>query len=719
LGFDEPEEALNSTVTFAVRAIGTLTCLTLAVPGLAAQVTLSLPALPSEVPANAAVYVGAIRGVPRAQLAIWRNADGTTRSVYLQNNARCQQNVRSTITLGPSGIPTTLLHEGATCAPPRPVHERFAMVNGRATWENERERGDTVGDGRMFYISLYDSPEETALLVRAALAAGGRVPVLPNGEARVEWVQDATVRAGAASRVVTQFRVMGLDFGSRNIWLDEQHELFAAGPDLIRRGWEMVADTLRLLQANAGRARNAELERTVVRRPTGKLVVYGARVFDASTATVRENHTVVIFGNRIESVAATKETDRASPGAIDARGLTLVPGLWDSHGHSLGISRQLIAAGVTTIRVPAASVDMPRPHWEPIETGGALEPRIVPIAIIDGPQDPEHLRPFGRPQVPSDSVMVVRTTDDVRRKAEGFLAAGYRQMKMYNDLAPALVPVMIEEAHRRGMRASGHIPIGVTPQEAIAAGLDEMHHANFVLFALLPELSRSHDNGAVARRAADIDVDSPEVKSLIALLRDRHVTLDPTLVAFEERWMGRPASASMAARWPVQERRQIMTVRGFVGADTSSGRPEPDERQRQSFATTLKLIGQIANAGVPVVPGTDITWDGFALLRELELHVQAGIAPARVLQAATLGAARVMRLDSEVGSIDPGKLADLVLVEGDPTRNISDLRRTRLVIKDGAVIDVAALNREMGIAPETKTGRGIGQRKTRTAFVRK
>jgi imidazolonepropionase-like amidohydrolase len=103
-------------------------------------------------------------------------------------------------------------------------------------------------------------------------------------------------------------------------------------------------------------------------------------------------------------------------------------------------------------------------------------------------------------------------------------------------------------------------------------------------------------------------------------------------------------------------------------------------------------------AGVPVLPGSDMM-PGIAVHRELELYVQAGIPAPEVLTLATLGAARVMGMDDELGSIEPGKLADLILVDGDPTTDISDIRRVVMVIKDGRVYDPAAIYRAVGVEP--------------------
>jgi imidazolonepropionase-like amidohydrolase len=634
--------------------------------------------------------------------AVWRDEAGVRHTLYLQNpNPRCQVRIRSSIVTDSAGLPLEVRTEGRTCAPPQSADERFTRAGGRVQWENRIERGDTVVSEPRYYMSLSDVPDESAQIARALLAARGELALWPSGRARIERVQQITVRAGTDSQAVTQYRVVGLDFGSRLVWLDARGELFARG-DFIRQGWEPALAAVRAAQQEFNRRRNAELERRLVTRPAGKLVIHGARVFDAVSGVVRPNHTVVVSGNRIESVAPTRPADRAAPGAIDGVGQTLLPGLWNSHGHDLGTARQDIAAGVTTIRILAASADMPRPHWEPIETGAVLEPRLVPIAILTGLQTSR--RPGQRPQGRGDSLIIARSAEEVRRLVASYAAAGYRQVKMYNELDSAWVPVMIAEARKHGMRPSGHIPNDVTLTEAVEAGLGEVHHANFLLHELIPDLRRLHDNVELPRRAAGVDLDSPEARALVDLLKRQGVVLDPTLVAFEERWtseLGKvpPAWEAVIARFPLMERRWLVANAPGAGVDLRAGATaEQFEIYRRSFATMLELVRRLSDAGVTVLPGTDIM-NGFALHRDLELHVRAGIPATRVLQSATHLAARTMRLDSELGAIEPGKLADLVLVEGDPTQNITDIRRVRLVVKDGAMIDVAGLAREIGLLP--------------------
>ncbi len=152
-----------------------------------------------------------------------------------------------------------------------------------------------------------------------------------------------------------------------------------------------------------------------------------------------------------------------------------------------------------------------------------------------------------------------------------------------------------------------------------------------------------------------------------------------------------PVYAAVANRLPPQVRRGLM----------GGGLPIPageEQHYRDSFQTILDVIGAFYKAGVPIEAGTD-AMPGFTLDRELELDAAAGIPAPQVLQLATLGAARIMRHDTVMGSIAPGKLADLILVDGNPATRISDIRRVVLVMKNGDVYDPARLDRAIGIKP--------------------
>lgn len=171
--------------------------------------------------------------------------------------------------------------------------------------------------------------------------------------------------------------------------------------------------------------------------------------------------------------------------------------------------------------------------------------------------------------------------------------------------------------------------------------------------------------------------------------------VDPTVTIFEGMFTARtgtlsPSYAMVADRFPPQVRRYFL----------SGGLPVPegmDALYKASFAKMLELVGELHRAGVTIVAGTD-GLGGFTLHRELENYVRAGLTPVEVLRIATLVPAQVLKREADLGTIEPGKLADFILVDGDPTTNISDIRRVVTVVKDGHLFDTAAIYRELGVA---------------------
>jgi imidazolonepropionase-like amidohydrolase len=249
------------------------------------------------------------------------------------------------------------------------------------------------------------------------------------------------------------------------------------------------------------------------------------------------------------------------------------------------------------------------------------------------------------------------------------------------------------------MRVSGHIPGGMTATQAVEDGYNEIQHANFLMLNFWPEVKNTETTARfteVAKRGADLDIHGQPMHDFIALLLEKHVDLDVTLSVFEEMFTQRSGVISatytaVADRLPPQVRRGAL----------NGGLPVPDgqdQRFKDSYANMERMVKAMYDAGIPIESGTD-SIAGFALDRELEIHQKIGIPAAKVLQDATLGAAQIMSKDKDLGSITPGKLADMVLIDGDPTKDIGAVRNTKLVIKDGVVYKPAEIDEELGIKP--------------------
>jgi imidazolonepropionase-like amidohydrolase len=626
------------------------------------------------------------------------SADGTRRYTFEYNDRGRGPKLESTMRLNEAGVPVSVQTSGNDYFK-APVSEKFTLANGKAQWQNDAERGERAIQGPAFYVSLQSVPEEPALLAVALLKAPNqRLPVLPEGEASLRRTGDATVRKGSESKRIVAYEIAGLGFTPFTIWLDEKNRFFAgvsSWQSTVLEGWESSVPQLLAQQEAAQGKRTLEIARSLARKPGKPVAITNANLFDANTGRSQPGSTVVIDGARIRAVGKTGEVEvPANAETIDARGRALLPGLWDMHVHvSPDDGVMHMAAGVTSVRDLANDNDALMAIKKKIEQGEAIGPRITMRGFMDG------RGPYAGP-----TKVFVDTEAEARKAIDDYARLGYEGIKIYSSIKPELVPTIVRLAHEKGLRVSGHVPAFMTARQFVEAGADELQHVNFLFLNFFFDEVKDTRTPArftsVAERAAKLDLGSPEVREFIQLLKTKHVVVDPTVTAIGGLFTDRPGTvspdfAAVADRLPPQVRRSLLVG----GLPVPEGKDALYRESRQAMHAMVKLL---YDSGVTIVPGTD-GLPGFTLHRELELYVQAGIPAADVLRLATLGSAKVAKLDKELGSIEPGKLADLILVDGDPAKSIADIRRTSLVVKHGELYDPAALYRSCGVKPLPST----------------
>jgi len=629
----------------------------------------------------------------RAGLATVRaGADGTWTIGFEFNDRGRGPKVTIQAALDRHGLPVRLDVSGNDYEK-NPVSEHFEWIEGKASWKNPAEQGQRDVEGRAFYLDMEGSPLELGLLARALLGAGGKLPLLPEGDARIEKVTTSLAQGPGFSRSVNLYAISGLDLEPTYLWLDDQGGLFAifdGWSAIVLEGWEGAIADLGKAQDQVTAARDKRLAAHLSRRPADRLVIRNARLFDPETLTSRPGTTVIVAGDRIEKVQGDR--DAAVPfGAevIDANGKALLPGLWDSHVHLTPVQGRLhLAAGVTTVRDMANDIDNLQDMRRRWDSGEAVGPRVLMAGFIDGPG------PYAGP-----SKVLVSTHEQATAAVDRYQQLGYLQIKLYSSLDPQLVPPIIARAHQLGLRVSGHIPNGMIAEQAVAAGFNEIQHVNFLFLNFLSGIDTRTPQRfiAVAEHAADLDLGSPEVRNFLALLKSRRIDIDPTVNVFEGLFTAKPGTmpesyAAVADRLPTQVRRGLLAGGGIPVP------PGKDEQYRKSFKACLAMVKALYDNGIPIVAGTD-AYAGFAMHRELELYVAAGIPAPAALFDATLGPARIMGRDKDLGSIVPGKLADFILVDGDPAARIADIRRVVLTVKGGVVYDPAEIYRSLGVKP--------------------
>jgi imidazolonepropionase-like amidohydrolase len=631
------------------------------------------------------------------QQAIWTASDDT-RHIFFQFNDRGRgPKTTSIFRLDPSGVPLSEVITGNDYLK-SPVNETYALEAGTAHWQNESEQGEKKISAPAFYSSLHGAPAEIALLARAALQNGGKIALLPDGESRVQRLTEldleSTGKAAAGNKKhVALYAATGLDFSPTYFWLEAADKFFASIDEsgtVVPEGWEFAVPTLLAAQNKVKESRAAALAARLAHHPRIGVVFTHVNVFDAESAKIIPDQEVLVTGNRVVSVQPSLlGRTGVWPPIIDATGKTLLPGLWDMHAHVTDNDGLLnLAAGVTTVRDLANDTDSLLARRQRIIDGKEIGTRIVLAGIIDSPG------PYQGP-----TKVLVSTEAEARAAVDNYKRLGYVQIKIYSSVKPELVPAIIDEAHKNGLRVSGHIPANMIASQCVKLGYDEIQHINFLVLNFFPEVK---DTNTIARLTkpgeltASLDLHSTAVQSFIKLLQAHHTKLDLTLSIFEDQYMAHPGQIppgfkAVANRLPAQVRRGLLTA-GMTPP------PGMDDTYKKSFAKMLEFTGLLYRSGLSIEDGTD-SMAGFALHRELELDVQAGIPANVVLQNATLNAARIMSMDKDLGSIAPGKLADLVLVDGDPTKNISDIRKTLVTVKDGVLYNSTELYTELGVSP--------------------
>jgi imidazolonepropionase-like amidohydrolase len=681
-----PAPAPASAPALALVALAALAALAAAACGSSAA-----PRAPAQGQAGAQIlrYEVITVGRPSGSGEVRIEADGTRRTHFTFNDRGRGPDVSTELRVDAAGAPRFFRATGHAYEK-QPVDERLDEQGGQLVWRSPSEQGQAPA-GSGFYVPSEDSLGTS--LVRALLRAPARrLRLLPAGEA---WIE-ADNAVELDGRRLRQVAIAGLGFSPYLVWLDADGELFAYPSSWISTVREGAAALIpRLIAADQAwlASRAADLARKLARRPPAAgLAITHARVFDAERRTVIPDATVLVAGDRITAVGDASTKVPAGAQVIDARGRTLLPGFWDMHVHVQDTTGVLaLATGVTTVRDLGNDIDELGARIARIAAGTELGPTILRAGFLDGPG--KYAAPTG---------VLVSTPDEARAQVRRYADLGVAQIKIYSSIEPALVPVIAAAAHERGLRVSGHVPMGMTAAQAVEAGFDELQHINFLFLQFLAGPTDDTRTPLrflrVAERAASLDLGGADVRAFLDLLAARRTVIDPTVAIFEGLFTSDPGqldpmAAPLAGRLPAQ------IERGARGG----GLPAPGALRatyRASYEAMLRMVKLAYDRGIPVVAGTDA--GGLAYPRELELYVRAGIPAPDVLALATLGAARVMQQEREAGSIAPGKRADLVLVDGDPTRDISAIRNTDVVVCRGVVFDPDELLAASGVAPRKR-----------------
>ncbi|WP_165766443.1 amidohydrolase family protein [Polynucleobacter meluiroseus] len=577
------------------------------------------------------------------------------------------------------------------------VNERFAAKNNVIQWHSNSEDGSKKINQSGFYLPMNSSWEVNSLMITAlSKSKNNYLTLLPSGGLKQQVLDEITINRGSKQQNVKLVMQVGIGLKPDFFWATsgKNPRLFAAiitgYSYLIEKGWE---DSLTALSEKQNLANQKVLYQKAqqLQHPiNGPLLIKNIRLFDSENASLTEPHDVLIENKRIVKISSVSSPAEFGWDTINGSGKTLLPGLFDMHTHINKWSGLYhLSAGITTVRDMGNSNTEVQEIIRDSANNQLLFPHIIPAGFIEGKSEYSS----------SDGIMI-ESLAQAKEAVDWYFDHGYRHIKIYSSFPKDLVKDTSAYVHEKGMTVGGHVPGFMKANEAIESGFNELNHINQVVLNFLA--GNKTDTRTLERfylpaeQTGSIDYDSHEVKAFIKLLKDKKITIDPTLSAFDfikqqDGEMADPFS-SIAEHLPPDLQRSFKTgTMDIPDAATAN-------RYKNSYKKMIEFVGLLHKNGVSLVAGTD-TLAGFGLHSELELYVKAGISPAEALQIATWNGAKVTKTLQDRGSIEVNKLADLIIVDGDPTTNIEDIRKISTVITNGKVIYPHELHVALGVKP--------------------
>jgi enamidase len=422
------------------------------------------------------------------------------------------------------------------------------------------------------------------------------------------------------------------------------------------------------------------------------IALTNVRVIDGTGAVARARQTVILENGNIDAIGdASRLTPPAGATVVDLTGRSVIPGLVMVHEHlyypagsgvygQLGESfiRLYLAGGVTTMRTGGnvnGFMDLKLKRL--VDSGQKAGPAIDATApYLNGPNTFVQMRELKGP-------------DDARQQVAYWANEGATSFKAYMQIRRDELGAAIEEVHKRGLKITGHL-CSVTYGEAADLGIDNLEHGFLAAtdFVADKQVDVCPGQGRGQQTIAALDESGAPFKALVRKLIDRRVALTSTLTVFETFTPGRPVPPGLDVLLP-QLRDQFLQNHARTAANQQSN-------YVKLFPKALTLERAFARAGGMLIAGTDPTGGGgvvpgYSNQRQLELLVEAGFTPLEAIAIGTMNGARYLGRDARIGTIAAGKQADLVVINGDPSANIGDVRNVEIVFKQGVGFDPAKL----------------------------
>lgn len=568
-----------------------------------------------------------------------------------------------------------------------------ATTGNVSVWEDDFEVVTTKTPPFYFPVHSTIPAAMEMMLYQYMLAKGiSSLPTFPRGGISISHTATDTVTIKGERLPLDRYVVEGINWGGRTIWLDANKNLIALVKantqirEMIRKGYEEampvfiagnVMEQMKTLEKYSENLKGEQAEITAL---------VGGDIWDGLSSSIQKDMTLIVEAGRIKEIG-TRANVSIPNGAriIELKGKTLIPGLWDMHAHSNQVqwAPAYLAGGITTIRDNGNELELATAFRDAIAEKGAIGPDILLAGMTDGPG------------IKGNGVIRATSAEQAREVVAMYHKNGYKQIKIYNSIAPDILKVLTEEAHKIGMSVTGHVPNEVgNAVDAVESGMDQLSHRARFLTALFPDKNLADLKG---NYLADNEITPEQIEKTADFFLKHQTVLDPTIALDVIR--------ALPSGIPVE------TVEPDVGRiayelfeDKRFRKGLSEERSQMAvkdYTKAMEIIGVLHKAGVPVVAGTDNVVPVFSLYLELETYHQlGGLTTAEALKTATVIPAKVMGMEKETGTLEAGKQADITILDQNPLENIANIRTVSAVMTNGNYYTSAPLWKAADFLPK-------------------
>lgn len=503
----------------------------------------------------------------------------------------------------------------------------------------------------------------------------GSIQTLPRGDVSMTFKKKDTVEIKGKKIILDRYVVNGINWGGRTIWLDAAKNLIAVVKantqirEMIRKGYEEAKPTFIAGNVEEQMAALSKYTKDLKGKQSKIKALVGANIVDGLSEVTKKDMTLIIEDDKIINIGQRTEIKIPENAEIlDVSGKTLIPGLWDMHAHSNQVqwAPAYLAGGVTTIRDNGNEIEFATAFRDAIALKGALGPDIILTGMTDGAG------------IQGNGIIRARTPEEAKEVVAMYYGKGYKQIKIYSSIKPDILKILTEEAHKKGITVTGHVPTSIgNAREAIESGMDMLSHRSRFLSVLFPNKNFSELGKYYL---SENEITPEQIKNATQFLLKHKTVLDPTIAL--------DVTGSLTYGTPletVEPDAPRIADELFEGKlFKSSVSLNESEKTKKEVVKAMEIIGEFYHAGVPIVAGTDNAVPMFSLYLEIETYNKLGkLTPLEALKTATIIPAKAMGMDNQTGTLEIGKEADIAILDKNPLDNISYIRTVSAVVTNG------------------------------------